>query len=135
MAKILRIEDYGFRVKSERTWGSGYDTYDGYVITTDIGDIKVGVDDNQSCCENWGYLTSLDNPEDFVGAEVLSVKVVDEALKVYEDFSIYEGGVMFVNIETNKGVFQLVVYNEHNGYYSHDAVVIVDGVQTHSEYL
>lgn len=135
MAKILKIEDDGFSVKSESTWGSGFDSYDGYVITTDEGSIKVGVDNRSCCCENWGYLNSLDNPNDFVGAEVFSVKVVDEALVVYENFEIYEGGAMFVNIETNKGVFQLVVYNEHNGHYSHDAVVIVNGEQTHSEYL
>lgn len=134
MAKILKIEDCGFSIETKNTWHS-LDTYDGYVITTDVGDIKVGVDNNSCCCENWGYLSSLDNPDDFVGAEVIAVKVVDEALKIYEDFSIYEGGVMFVNIETNKGVFQLVVYNEHNGYYSHDAVVIVNGEQIHSDYL
>ena len=36
----------------------------------------------------------------------------------------FEGGVMFVNITTSKGVLQFVAYNEHNGYYGHSACVI-----------
>ena len=36
----------------------------------------------------------------------------------------FEGGVMFVNIETDRGVLQFVAYNQHNGYYSHEAKVI-----------
>jgi tRNA(Ile2) C34 agmatinyltransferase TiaS len=35
----------------------------------------------------------------------------------------FEGGVMFVNIETNEGTLQFVAYNEHNGYYGHIAKV------------
>ena len=30
---------------------------------------------------------------------------------------------MFVNLETNKGTLQFVAYNEHSGYYGHEAKV------------
>ena len=31
---------------------------------------------------------------------------------------------MFVNINTSNGALQFAAYNEHNGYYGHEAVVI-----------
>lgn len=33
---------------------------------------------------------------------------------------------MFVDIKTDKGVFQLTVYNSHNGYYGHSVVFLRD---------
>jgi hypothetical protein len=40
----------------------------------------------------------------------------------YED----EGGIQFVDFVTDKGVFQLAVYNAHNGYYGHGILVAKD---------
>ena len=36
--------------------------------------------------------------------------------------------VQFINFETDKGIFQLTVYNCDNGYYGHDVVVKCDSV-------
>ena len=41
---------------------------------------------------------------------------------------------MFVNVETDKGLLQFVAYNEHNGYYGHEACVISKHLNE-SEYL
>lgn len=104
--------------------------YDGYEIKTNDQTIFVGVDNIQSCCENWGYISSLDDTKDFIGAELLNIVKVDTALKTYDidkdtDLkSIEKESIMFVNFETSKGTFQLVCYNDHNGYYGHDAVII-----------
>ena len=129
MSKIVIIED--------TTWSEGnWSGYDGYRIVCDDGkDVKMGISNDQNCCENWGYLTSEDDLQKYVGAELLSVKVVDEALNVETCPDVYEGGVTFINVETSKGMFQFVAYNEHNGYYSHDCVLIENGVSIHEEYL
>ena len=37
-----------------------------------------------------------------------------------------EGGIQFVTFKTNKSVFQLAVYNCHNGYYGHGIIVAKD---------
>jgi len=77
---------------------------------------------------------SNDDLNDFIGAALSSVEIVNEALnsKLLEDD--YEGSTMFVNINTNKGLLQFVAYNNHNGYYSHEARV--ESIQlTHSESL
>ena len=35
-----------------------------------------------------------------------------------------ECSAMFVNFETSNGTFQLTMYNTHNGYYGHSAVLV-----------
>lgn len=98
--------------------------YDGYEVVTNKQKISLVIDNDQSCCEQWGYFWCNDNTEEFVGSVLSDVKVVDTALneQKYKDNSeggVYEGCVMFVNLETSKGTLQFVAYNEHNGYYGH----------------
>lgn len=128
MEKIIKITEKSFNT-------SKYDDYDGFIIQTDKQLIKLGISNGQSCCETYGYFMSDDNLEEFVGASLLSLNIVDDCLlpkKLEDDF--YEGGTMFVNIETDKGTLQFTAYNSHNGYYSHEAVVISEQLN-HDEYL
>ena len=111
---------------------SSWSGFDGFVVTLEDGvEIKLGIENGQSCCENWGYLISEDNLSDYIGAEYQGVEVVDTKLATIELNGTYESDCMFVNINTSKGVLQFVAYNEHNGYYGHDAVVIEDGSFVH----
>ncbi len=140
MEKILRIK--------EKRFVNGLDsyTYEGFEIITDEQDILIGIGDEQDCCENAGYLISDDDYKRFEGAELLDIAVVDTGLKVYnvddyltiptnpDESEDEEDNVMFVNINTSTGLFQIVAYNQHNGYYGHEAVVI-SKVLNHSEVL
>lgn len=103
--------------------GWGNSGYDGVEITTNKQKILIGIDDGQQCCEEYGYISSNDNYEDFIGAEVRNVKITDTALKTIDMPYLYEGGCIFVTLETSKGDLQLVMYNEHNGYYGHKVIV------------
>ena len=108
---------------------TGSASMEGYLIHTKEHIIAILIDDQESCCESWGYLTSEDNIQDFVGAEILDIKIVDTVLNIksLEDIGdLYEGGTMFVNIETAKGMFQIVAYNSHNGYYGHGVLLAID---------
>jgi hypothetical protein len=111
--------------------------FDGYAIETNERIIKVGVENGQSCCEDWGYLTTNDTLQEFVGAKLLGIKLVDTALKVepINEKNFYEASTMFVNFETDRGTMQLVAYNDHNGYYGHDAVVLIGDSVFHREVL
>ena len=65
---------------------------------------------------------------EFIGAELLDIKVVDTALNVESvkkelPYGHDGGDTMFVNLETDKGTLQLAVYNDHNGYYGHSAIL------------
>lgn len=117
--QIVSITDGTFSL------GEKYIKYDGLTVVTDKQTIYIGIDNGQNCCENWGYITSEDDVQDFVGATLLGISVVDDACKVYDvlqnDYK--EAAAMFVNLDTSKGLLQLVLYNEHNGYYSHAVVI------------
>ena len=129
---IIGIYEGSFSITKERTryTGDKYSwkrTFDGFTIQTDRQIIKLGIDNGQNCCENWGYLMSNDDLNEFIDANFLGIEIVDSALnpaKFEEEVKLYEGDAMFVNINTSKGVLQFVAYNEHNGYYSHEAVVV-----------
>lgn len=129
---ILRINETTFK-KDKNSWES----YDGFEIVTDNQSIKLGITNGQSCCESWGYFMTNDSLDEFIGAEILDVKVVDDSLNVetLKKEQLYDDAcIMFVNIETNKGTLQFTAYNQHNGYYGHDAIVISDQLN-HSECL
>lgn len=129
METILSITEQTFKINDS------YCSYEGWVISTTEQEIKIGIEDGQSCCENWGYLITNDTIKEFIGARLLNVNLTDTLLKKVETIdSMYEGDAMFVNIETDKGLLQFVAYNEHNGYYGHEAVVISKQLN-HSEYL
>lgn len=100
----------------------------GYEVVTNLQSIKLHIDNHQDCCESWGWFWCNDKPEDFIGAQLMAVSLTDEALNTkiiadHEADSRDEGGIMFVNLETDRGKLQFVAYNSHNGYYGHTATV------------
>lgn len=118
----------------------GYAEYDGYKIITSDHEYVILIDNGQCCCESWGYFTSNDNPDDFIGKELLSVELTDVALniKAVENSDYYDdcGGIQFVNFNTNGGdVLQFAVYNAHNGYYGHPIIVAKDEDIIHQDTL
>ena len=111
---------------------------EGYKVTTTDQEIELLIDNNQSCCESWGYFWCNEKPQDFVGAELRGITLTDKELNaafMNEDAEdIYEGGIMFVNLDTDRGVLQFVAYNSHNGYYGHEARITSKQLE-HSENL
>lgn len=108
----------------DRSWGR----FDGFDVVTSEQRIQLRIQNGQDCCEQFGYFWMNEKPEEFIGAKVLGVEVVDTALnqKVLEAHDAHEldgGDVMFVNIQTDRGVLQFTAYNSHNGYYGHSALV------------
>ena len=133
--KISNIEESTFKVESlfwtfEDVIITSKDgtTFEGVIITLEDGTtFKIGIDYDQQCCENAGYITSHDNYEDFIGADFLDYWITTKELCTIEDVpEIYEGSMLFYTIATNRGNLQFVAYNEHNGYYAHDVVIVKD---------
>lgn len=146
MEKILKIEEH----EVPEYKGCSWQTLVGYKITTDRQEIIVGIENDQACCENWGYFMSEDKFEKFIGSELIDVRLTDELNKGIDlkskvdkhlidendesKMDLYCGGAMFVDFVTRNGVLQFVAYNEHNGYYGHSAAVISTQVK-HEEVL
>lgn len=134
MEKITEIKDYEAK--------DGWCSVAGFEVLTDKQSIKLFIDNDSSCCENWGHFWCNENPQDFIGAKLREVTLTDTALnqavmqanELNPDDKWFEGGVMFVNLETNRGTLQFVAYNEHNGYYGHEAKVQCNQL-THEECL
>lgn len=107
---------------------SGGASYDGYKITTTEQEIYMVISNTQSCCESFGYFWSNDNVQEFVDTELINIAVTDEqyekSILEKRDITLYEGGAVFVDIITNKGVLQFTIYNEHNGYYGHSVKIV-----------
>lgn len=130
--KIIDIEE----VHSIEPSKEDYNTYVGYRVQTDKTKALVLVSDGQSCCENFGYITTNDDLKEFLGAEVLKIEVVDTALRKHDAIEYMdEGEIMFVNFETDRGTLQLAVYNSHNGYYGHTAKLIIGEEAVKERYL
>lgn len=128
MEKILDIKEVGFIHPTE-----GRTRFEGFEIQTDQQSIKVGIDSDGQCCERFGYLHSEDDIKIFIGAELYDIVLVDKALnsKKMDELDLSDPqerrgrfSTMFVNFNTSKGLFQIVAYNDHNGYYGHDAVLL-----------
>lgn len=70
-------------------------------------------DGGQSCCEN-RYMMTDDDLTYFAGAKLMGFEIKDAP-------DIEDGGecheVQFLDVTTDKGVFQMATHNEHNGYY------------------
>lgn len=115
-------------------------TYDtsvgGYLLKTNKKEYKFVIQNQDNCCEHWGYFMSEDTFEDFIGATLIDIKVVDTAMNVTElkmedelkGGGLDSGDVMFININTSEGLLQFTAYNSHNGYYGHTAFLIVNDV-------
>jgi hypothetical protein len=131
MEKILIIEETNFETK-ENDWCS----YEGYQIITDKQTIKLGISDGQSCCERSGYFMSEDDFSEFIGANLIDLAITDTCLntKKLEEKELYVPDLMFVNLNTDKGLLQFVAYNSHKGNYGHLAVVVSDQL-SHEEIL
>lgn len=110
----------------------GYAEYDGYKIITSEHEYMILIDNGQSCCESWGYFSSDDDFEKFIGKELVSVELTDTALnkkklEEVEPYGLDEGGIQFVDFKMKNGsVLQFAVYNSHNGYYGHPIIVAKD---------
>lgn len=108
---------------------SGGGNKDGYEVKTDKHTWLILIDNGQSCCESWGYISSDDQLDSYIGKEVVSVKLTDKGLntKMIESTKTYDGGAQFVDFNFADGqILQLAVYNSHNGYYGHDILVVRD---------
>jgi hypothetical protein len=114
----------------------------GYRITTDQQTITFGISNYEQCCEAWGTIVSEDNLNDFAGAEILTIELVEHVSDAYvpremlkrsmgdryggksHDYDYDpEGNYVFINVNTSKGMLQFTLYNLQNGYYGHDVKI------------
>ena len=107
--------------------------HDGYLVETSKHNYKILIENDFQCCEEWGYFSTEDDYKEFIGSELIEVRLTDTTLntKILEEnikHGLEDGDIQFVDFVTTGGVFQLAVYNSHNGYYGHDIIIIKDKI-------
>lgn len=80
--------------------------------------------DNGQCCCEVRYMHTGDNLEDFIGAKFVNAWVSDGPDLPVEHETHEQ---QFLIVTTSIGVFTVVNYNEHNGYYGGFALVARGG--------
>lgn len=132
MSKIVHIDpDAEWAEKSTRF----ITHYTGVDITLDDGrHVKFGISNGQHCCERWDYLHPADDYSEYIGAEYLGLREIDTWPEFSRNKYEYESGFQAIEVMTSKGPLQFVVYNYHNGFYSH-AVLTVEGDKVEVNYL
>jgi len=137
MKEIIKNINENYSCGKKNDYGR-LEAFDGILITTNLQKIELLISAEGQCCEHFGYFISHDDVKEFIDSELIKIETVDKALNVEKfnhEIEQYEfPNCMFVNITTNKGLLQFVAYNSHNGYYSHDALIISKGLN-HSERL
>lgn len=122
---ITEIENYVFTKDKKKEFPN---RFTGYSVITSKQTILILINNQSQCCENFGYMSSEDNFEDFIESELKELKAVDTSLSISELNDIVGGHeephTMFVNLETNKGTLQFTLYNEHNGFYGHKVRIV-----------
>jgi hypothetical protein len=71
-------------------------------------------DDGQSCCEH-RYMVTDDDLSEYADVKLLDLELKDAPDQEDEYSEVHE--IQFLDVKTDKGVFQIANHNEHNGYY------------------
>lgn len=143
--EIVRIEgiyDYDDKslkvVNKEEPWFKTQvypgEQYCGVSVFTKERVISALISPDRRCCEQFGSILSEDDLSQFIGSRLKRVYLTNTSCRTeYIDYilslkstSAEQYKIQFINFETDKGMFQLTVYNADNGYYGHDIIIQVD---------
>lgn len=133
MYKIKDIYDTSDVYRKSQVVEGYEEKFDGIIIETYEGEtFRFIIENETQCCENRGYfeINEFDKPLEFYkDAKILKIELSDsidgKTYKVLEDRDFSKEYVdkelraEFINIYTTKGLLQITIYNEHNGYYGH----------------
>lgn len=111
--------DFSYEGKKLQEYNYGGETFNQIKIKTKEGtDYVFNFDNDQQCCEDFGYFHSFDikDLKNYVEATLLEIELTQEE----EEVDYGEKATVFIKFKTDKGDFSLTVYNEHNGYYGHN---------------
>lgn len=118
--QILSITETKTKIESDACF------YGGFVVKTTDQVIKFLIQDEQLCCEDYGWQlysiqckrSLIENQQLFANAIVTSVSWASKLLD--PECSFQKDEFAAINIVTCSGTLQLVLYNEHDGYYPHN---------------
>jgi len=103
------------------------DNMEGFKIITNKQEIICSINNDQSCCEEWGYnIYKFPNELEYSNAEIKNI-IYDENNKtehmqeIIKLNKLYKMNAQYISISiyTNVGILVIMMWNIHNGYYPH----------------
>ena len=126
IAKIISAERKDFK-DNEKEYGN---EYYGYVITTDVGIIYIGIDSYQQCCEDWGVNISTEL-NSLISKTLVNIEETDynSNIEIYANsFDSEENMRVYLKLEFENDLpTYVLLYNIHNGYYRHNILINIYG--------
>ena len=103
--------------------------WEGYKIKTNKQVIEIKIDSQRDCCEDWGHICSDEDLDRYKDAHLYSISIVDndsrkDILVGLDIDDLESGNACFVNLDTNLGIVQFALYNQHNGFYGHPVKIV-----------
>ena len=101
---------------------------------TKITNFFVLISDSLDCCEKFGV--DMLKKENFVGSTIKKI-TFSNTTKFYnseDDTEDFYDSKCIIDVDTDRGLYKFVIYNNHNGYYPHDAYFSFNNY-VHSERL
>lgn len=98
-------------------------SWDGYKITFVGGEhLNIKLSNGQCCCENWGVSIVEPNNELNESNTWINKQINQMTIELSNNDDDNNESSLNIKVEfiTNDGKFTIILYNEHNGYYSHD---------------
>ena len=87
------------------------------IMNDNTKNITCKIENDHKCCEKWGIHTKS-NLNEFIAAEYQSINI--RKIKKEDDG---EMKMVTITVSTNRGNIILHLYNQHNGFYSHDVFI------------
>jgi hypothetical protein len=101
----------------------------GYKIETSSGYININISTIQDCCEQWCISSSKNNKNydnnfnELIGKKIVNIQT--ENTRKEDNFSDKFESILYVKITLEEDPYPFVIclYNQHNGFYSHNCLL------------
>ena len=90
----------------------------GYRVHSDRHEIVIKISKPRVWGENYGVYCNKERGEDTMGGVISQINLYERVGEQTSEFSREKS--VIVELITDKGALDLIIYCEHNGYYAHD---------------
>lgn len=105
------------QIKSIEEINNGHEWL-GYRVHADRQEIVIKISKPRLCCETYGVYCSKKRSEDIIGGVISQINLYDRVGDQSRHFTREKS--MIVEIITDKGALDFIIYCEHNGFYAHE---------------
>lgn len=119
--------------KNVHGYGQAVTRWDYYQIDVDGGNyLKIAIDNYQSCCEHWGIVNRKEKDESTIIGGTITNLTIDVSNKRDQRTEDYSNSVT-ITLTTTNGPLTIYLFNEHNGYYSHQYYIRTKKTNAHGQ--